>query len=173
MLDAGKEELVIRSNLLEARLNVDLLSMHCTELNFTRILNRGCLILHYMGHGLGDALAFEDRQGFVNPYSKEKILDDLQSGRIVKPQVVVVSACKSHECAQVRERGGTSKGSGALWECLATRAHSKELKCSIKRGDHARFRRTGRRPSLRGHPAFVQSFCAPPTGSTQCVGGGG
>jgi hypothetical protein len=41
------------------------------------------------------------QDGYVNAYDKQKILDDLQGGRLIKPQLVVVSACKSHDCAQM------------------------------------------------------------------------
>ena len=65
MLDAASEEKAIREAHYKSNSSVRLLADPCTEGKFSDILVRGIRCLHYMGHGVGDSLLFENDEAKV------------------------------------------------------------------------------------------------------------
>ncbi|CAN0456944.1 unnamed protein product [Ectocarpus sp. 8 AP-2014] len=74
-------------------------------MNLTTLLNSGCLLLHYAGHGNNEYLAFESTTewmcGIMEPLKMEFLQNLFRVDGIVQTQLVVISSCSSEAVGNV------------------------------------------------------------------------
>ncbi|CAB1107063.1 unnamed protein product [Ectocarpus sp. CCAP 1310/34] len=74
-------------------------------MNLTRLVNSGCLMLHYAGHGNGEYLAFESTTewmcGIMEPLKVEYLENLFRVGGIVQTQLVFIGSCSSEVSGNV------------------------------------------------------------------------
>ncbi|CAN0116084.1 unnamed protein product [Ectocarpus sp. 8 AP-2014] len=74
-------------------------------MNLTTLLNSGCLLLHYAGHGNDEYLAFESTTewmcGIMEPLKVEFLENLFRVDGIVQTQLVFISSCSSETSGNV------------------------------------------------------------------------
>ena len=86
MLDTHRELQMIRKALKDSRKEILFRAEVATVTNFRTLVTLGCRMLHYTGHGIPDALLFENDRGESNALSI-KLLSELFKAGGVRTQV--------------------------------------------------------------------------------------
>ncbi|CAM9339383.1 unnamed protein product, partial [Discosporangium mesarthrocarpum] len=98
VLDTDEELEMIREQLRKSDREIRLKVAVATPSNLRELLNAGCGMLHYSGHGHQDFLAFESDQdkscGVMEPLKVDRLKALFQAGGVTT-QLVLISSCES------------------------------------------------------------------------------
>lgn len=99
-LNLKSEKNIFLECIEESNREIDIKYITGTFENFIDVLEKGCLVLHFSGHGHKSGLTFEKEPGMANFILKERLCDTIIYKAKIVPKLIFIGCCYSADTGQ-------------------------------------------------------------------------